>query len=103
MLVIHKSDSRFVDFVNHSSDYRPNRTPLGPITIIDTAVRIFYVAVRLSVVDYRLRKHEVTTKKGLWSPVECVTDVVTAYIHGRLPWSFIVQTHSDIVYIFFMS
>ena len=56
---------RITDFVNHSSDYRPNRTPLGPVTIINTAVRIFHVAVRLSVVDYRLRKHEVRTKKGL--------------------------------------
>ena len=30
LLVIIKSDSR--DFFHHSYDYRPNRTPLGPIT-----------------------------------------------------------------------
>ena len=28
------SASRSSDFVNHSYDYRPNWTPLGPITII---------------------------------------------------------------------
>ena len=27
--------SRSSDFVNHSYDYRPNWTPLGPITIIN--------------------------------------------------------------------
>ena len=37
MVTIDKSDSRFavVHFVNHSYDYRPNWTPLGPITIIN--------------------------------------------------------------------
>ena len=36
ILVINKLDSRFavVQFCNHSYDYRPNRTPLSPITII---------------------------------------------------------------------
>ena len=28
------------DVVNHSYDYRPNRTPLGPITIIKTTVNL---------------------------------------------------------------
>ena len=27
--------SRSSDFINHSYDYRPNWTPLGPITIIN--------------------------------------------------------------------
>ena len=37
ILVINKLDSHFavVQFRNHSYDYRPNRTPLRPITIID--------------------------------------------------------------------
>ena len=34
ILVIYKSDFWSSDFVNHSYDYRPNWTPLGPITII---------------------------------------------------------------------
>ena len=33
--------SRSSDFVNHSYDYRPNRTSLGPITIIDYNVYDF--------------------------------------------------------------
>ena len=38
-LVINKLDSRFavVQFRNHSYDYRPNRTPLSPITIINVS------------------------------------------------------------------
>ena len=37
ILIISKLDSRFavVQFCNHSYDYRPNRTPLSPITIIN--------------------------------------------------------------------
>ena len=37
VLVINKLDSRFavVQFRNHSYDYRPNRTPLSPINIIN--------------------------------------------------------------------
>ena len=48
VLVIIKSDSRFavVRFVNHSYDYSPNWTPLGPITII-------YIVIICSFVFFR--------------------------------------------------
>ena len=42
ILMIDKLDSPFVrssDFVNHSYNYRPNWTPLGPIGIINCMYR----------------------------------------------------------------
>ena len=35
--------TRSSDFVNHSYDYRPNQTPLSPITIISFQVFKFYL------------------------------------------------------------
>ena len=48
ILVINKLDSRFavVQFRNHSYDYRPNRTPLSPITII------YYTETRYIFLNY---------------------------------------------------
>ena len=44
--MINKSDSasHSSDFVNHSYDYRPNWTPLGPITIINGQYASFHRA-----------------------------------------------------------
>ena len=40
IFVINKLGSRFavIQFRNHSYDYRPNRTPLSPITIINSTL-----------------------------------------------------------------
>ena len=45
--VINKLDSRFavVQFRNHSYDYRPNRTPLSPITIIKNDIGIILIFI----------------------------------------------------------
>ena len=45
--MINKSDSRFavVRFCNHSYDYRPNRTPLSPLTSIDLMLSVGYFVV----------------------------------------------------------
>ena len=50
ILVINKLDSRFavVQFRNHSYDYRRNRTPLSPITIINPDIRLLNTKLLLS-------------------------------------------------------
>ena len=46
-LTNHTPASRSSDFVNHSYDYRPNWTPLGPITIINFPTYVLFCSIRV--------------------------------------------------------
>ena len=61
ILVINKFDSRFADilFCNHLYDYRPNRTPLSPLTSIN--IRCFKTIPRKTAVV--LRNNPVVSRK----------------------------------------
>ena len=55
---------RLSDFVNHSYDYRPNWTPLSPVTITNTLILFHYRAFCLRIPTGRRRTSWLLYKRG---------------------------------------
>ena len=74
--MINKSDSRctVVRFCYHLYDYRPNWTPLGPITII----KLTFIACHLLQLEGRLKKKEPEEQK-IKEEVDDKVQVITCH------------------------